>query len=61
MDIFEEKYERMTKNELFNYLDKLIIETILSLKAVDLSDEHKKFINTNYEEILVVLNNLKVR
>lgn len=37
------------------YLEKLIVETITSLRYIDIPKEHKHFINTNYKEILQIL------
>lgn len=41
------------------YLEKLIVETIISIRCLDLKPEHKKFINTNYKEIMQILDDMK--
>lgn len=38
------------------YLEKLIVEIVTSLRPVEISKEHKHFINTNYKEILKILH-----
>ena len=38
------------------YLEKLIIEIVQSLKGIELTKPHKHFIDTNYKEILKILD-----
>lgn len=40
-------------------IEKLVIEIVLSLRGVELSHEHKHFINTNYEQILSIINDIR--
>lgn len=42
-------------------LEKLIIEIVVSLRdnKVEMSKEHKKFINTNYKQIIRILDEMK--
>lgn len=40
-------------------LEKLVIEIVLSLRGVELSPEHKHFINMNYEQALSIINELR--
>lgn len=40
-------------------LEKLIIEIVLSLRGVELSPEHKQFINMNYEQALSIIDEIR--
>lgn len=40
-------------------LEKLIIEIVLSLRGVELSPEHKHFINMNYEQALSIIDEIR--
>lgn len=39
-------------------IEKLVIEIVMSLKGVDLSPEHKHFIDTNYMQIMVIISDM---
>lgn len=56
--IVDKEMEDINMNNEFRikYLEKLIVEIVTSLRPVEISKEHKHFINTNYKEILKILH-----